>query len=162
MGHDHLRHQAALIRQALLDQGYLDEHFTQLEELNIIDPDFVVEDVVSMYYRESAQWITNIEEALEGGPIDFAKLDDNMTRFKGSSLSIGATKVKNKSKEFIKCCYERNEEGFEWQFLRSTLIKYGFDNAWVQRVMFCLENTQLSMLLNGSPLPFFRPSRGLR
>ncbi|XP_042486475.1 pseudo histidine-containing phosphotransfer protein 5-like isoform X2 [Macadamia integrifolia] len=123
MGHDHLRHQAALIRQALLDQGYLDEHFTQLEELNIIDPDFVVEDVVSMYYRESAQWITNIEEALEGGPIDFAKLDDNMTRFKGSSLSIGATKVKNKSKEFIKCCYERNEEGCK-KALEQVKIEY--------------------------------------
>ncbi|XP_043705252.1 uncharacterized protein LOC122655077 [Telopea speciosissima] len=29
-------------------------------------------------------------------------------------------------------------------------------------VMFCVENTQMGILLNGSPLPFFKPSRGLR
>ncbi|XP_042486865.1 uncharacterized protein LOC122091540 [Macadamia integrifolia] len=50
----------------------------------------------------------------------------------------------------------------EWSFLRKTLLHYGFNSTWVDRVMFCVESPQLAILLNGSPLNFFTPSRGLR
>lgn len=45
-------------------QGYLDEQFVQLEELqDDANPNFV-EEVVTLYYRDSARLVTSIEQAL--------------------------------------------------------------------------------------------------
>ncbi|KAJ0074898.1 hypothetical protein Patl1_33982 [Pistacia atlantica] len=80
-----LRRQLAAMRQSLFDQGYLDEQFIQLEELqDDANPSFV-EEVVTLYYRDSARLITNIDQALEKSPLDFNKLDGYMHQFKGSS-----------------------------------------------------------------------------
>ncbi|KAF2323473.1 hypothetical protein GH714_035646 [Hevea brasiliensis] len=67
--------------------GFLDEQFLQLEELqDDANPNFV-EEVVTLYYRDSARLILNIEQALERNPLDFNKLDILMHQFKGSSSS---------------------------------------------------------------------------
>lgn len=45
-------------------QGYLDEQFIQLEELqDASNPNFV-EEVVTLYYRDSARLVQNIDQAL--------------------------------------------------------------------------------------------------
>lgn len=45
-------------------QGYLDEQFIQLEELqDDANPNFV-EEVVTLYYRDSTRLMNNIEQAL--------------------------------------------------------------------------------------------------
>ncbi|CAK7356758.1 unnamed protein product [Dovyalis caffra] len=76
MERNQLRRQIALTRQSLLDQGFLDEQFIQLEELqDDANPNFV-EEVVTLYYRDSAKLIHNIERALslarQAGPADTA------------------------------------------------------------------------------------------
>ena len=45
-------------------QGYLDEQFIQLEELqDDANPNFV-EEIVTLYYRDSSRLIFNMEQAL--------------------------------------------------------------------------------------------------
>ncbi|KAL0425023.1 UNVERIFIED_CONTAM: Histidine-containing phosphotransfer protein 4 [Sesamum radiatum] len=73
------------MKQSLFDQGYLDEQFVELEELqDDANPNFV-EEVVASYYRDSARLLLNIEQALERKPLDLMKLDNYMHQFKGSS-----------------------------------------------------------------------------
>ncbi|KAB2008031.1 hypothetical protein ES319_D10G070700v1 [Gossypium barbadense] len=106
-----IRMQLAIMRQSLFDQGHVDEQFVQLEELqDDANPNFV-EEVVTLYYRDSARIILNIEQALERKPFDFGKLDAYMHQFKGSSSSIGAKKVKAESTLFRECCKSGNGEG---------------------------------------------------
>ncbi|KAF5471964.1 hypothetical protein F2P56_008721 [Juglans regia] len=50
----------------------------------------------------------------------------------------------------------------EWSFLRAALCKIGFDFAWVELVMRCVESVSYSILVNGVPQSEFRPSRGIR
>ncbi|KAB5514065.1 hypothetical protein DKX38_027971 [Salix brachista] len=66
--------------------GYLDEQFNQLEDLqDEANPNFV-EEVVTLFYSDSARFIHNIEQAMINKPnIDYGKLDDYMHQFKGSS-----------------------------------------------------------------------------
>ncbi|KAK2654649.1 hypothetical protein Ddye_014505 [Dipteronia dyeriana] len=106
------RRQLAVMRQSLFDQGYLDEQFIQLEELqDDANPNFV-EEVVTLYYRDSARLVTSIEQALrDKSPLDFNKLDSYMHQFKGSSSSIGAKKVKAESTQFREYCRAGNGEG---------------------------------------------------
>ncbi|XP_040996249.1 uncharacterized protein LOC121242444 [Juglans microcarpa x Juglans regia] len=50
----------------------------------------------------------------------------------------------------------------EWSFLRAALCKMGFDFAWIELVMRCVESVSYSILVNGVPQSEFRPSRGIR
>ncbi|KAJ8773461.1 hypothetical protein K2173_004291 [Erythroxylum novogranatense] len=111
MERSHLHRQLVLARQTLFDQGYLDEQFIQLEELqDDANPNFV-EEVVTLHYRDSARLIYNIEQALEKTALDFNKLDSYMHQFKGSSSSIGAKKVKAECTLFREYCRAGNGEG---------------------------------------------------
>ncbi|KAE8735241.1 Histidine-containing phosphotransfer protein 4 [Hibiscus syriacus] len=111
MDRNRLQHQAACMRRSLFDQGYLDEPFIQLEELqDDANPNFVQE-IVTLFYTDSARLIQNIEHALSTRPTDFNKLDDYMHQFKGSSSSIGAKKVTDECTVFGEYCSAENAEG---------------------------------------------------
>ncbi|KAL0415181.1 UNVERIFIED_CONTAM: Histidine-containing phosphotransfer protein 4 [Sesamum latifolium] len=111
-----MQRQLANMKQSLFDQGYLDEQFIQLEELqDDSNPNFV-EEVVTLYYRDSARLIHNIDQALEKNPLDFGKLDSYMHQFKGSSSSIGAKKVKIECTQFREYCRTGNAEGCKKTF----------------------------------------------
>ncbi|KAB1204335.1 Histidine-containing phosphotransfer protein 4 [Morella rubra] len=113
----HLQRQLDM-KRSLLDQGYLDEQFIQLEELQDDDnPDFV-EETVTTFYNNSARFLQNIEHTLGDCPIDFPKLDNYMHHFKGSSSSIGATRVKNECTRFIEYCQAANAQGCVRTFLQ--------------------------------------------
>lgn len=51
---------------------------------------------------------------------------------------------------------------FEWNFLMEIMKKLGFSETWCNMVFQCISTTSLSVLLNGSPTEFFKPTRGLR
>ncbi|GMN37133.1 hypothetical protein TIFTF001_006577 [Ficus carica] len=85
MERNQLRRQIAVMRQSLFDQGFLDEQFVQLEELqDDANPNFV-EEIATLYYRDSSRLIHNLDQALEKSPLDFNKLDNYMHQLKGSS-----------------------------------------------------------------------------
>lgn len=50
----------------------------------------------------------------------------------------------------------------EWSFLSRVLIKMGFHESWVQKVMSCLSTASYSVLINGHPYGNISPTRGLR
>ncbi|CAI9281069.1 unnamed protein product [Lactuca saligna] len=107
----HMLRDIANTRKSFFDQGYLDEQFIQLEELqDNSNPNFV-EEVVTLFYRDSARFLYNLDQALEKRPLDFNKLDSLMHQFKGSSSSIGAKKVKIECTNFRAYCNAQNAEG---------------------------------------------------
>ncbi|KAK9102311.1 hypothetical protein Sjap_019565 [Stephania japonica] len=111
MGSNQLKTQLATMRDALFKQGYLDEQFIQLEELqDDANPNFV-EEVVTLFFRDSVRLINSVEQALEKTPPEFDKLDKYMHQFKGSSSSIGAAKVKSETSLFREYCKQGNAEG---------------------------------------------------
>ncbi|CAL5199949.1 unnamed protein product [Lathyrus oleraceus] len=111
MDRNNCRRQVAAMKQSLFDQGLLDEQFIQLEELqDDANPNFV-EEIVTLYYRDSSRLISNLEQTLERNPLDFNKLDTIMHQFKGSSSSIGAKKVKAESSQIREYCRTGNAEG---------------------------------------------------
>ncbi|XWS70300.1 hypothetical protein CRYUN_Cryun03dG0036100 [Craigia yunnanensis] len=111
MDRNRLQHQVTSMRRSLFDQGYLEEQFIQLEELQDDANPYFVQEIVTLFYNDSARFIQNIEQALSSKPIDFSKLDDYMHQFKGSSSSIGAKKVTNECSVFREYCSAENAEG---------------------------------------------------
>ncbi|XP_057977406.1 histidine-containing phosphotransfer protein 4 [Malania oleifera] len=118
MERNQLYRQVALMKQSLFDQGFLDEQFIQLEELqDDANPNFV-EEIVTLFYRDSARIILNIQQALERSPLDYNSLDSYMHQLKGSSSSIGAKKVKDECTQFREYCKAGNGEGCMRTFQR--------------------------------------------
>ncbi|KAM3411856.1 hypothetical protein ACQJBY_003495 [Aegilops geniculata] len=111
MEYANLRRQAASLKRSLFDQGYLDEQFCQVEDLqDEASPNFA-EEVVSLFFKDSARLVTNIEQAMEKYPKDFNRWDAHMQQLRGSCFSIGASKMNNECTSFRNSCGEENAEG---------------------------------------------------
>ena len=50
----------------------------------------------------------------------------------------------------------------EWDFLRGIMVKLGFLEIWIDRVMCCVFTPSFSVCINGKAYGNITPSRGLR
>ena len=50
----------------------------------------------------------------------------------------------------------------EWSFLESMMEKLSFNKQWITLMMLCVTIVSYSILINGAPQGFIRPSRGIR
>ncbi|KAJ6413909.1 HISTIDINE PHOSPHOTRANSFER PROTEIN [Salix viminalis] len=95
----------------LFNEGFLDDQFNQLQQLqDESNPDFVVE-VVTLFFEDSERLLNELAKALEQQSIDYRKIDAHVHQLKGSSSSIGAQRVQKVCIAFRNYCEERNIEG---------------------------------------------------
>ena len=50
----------------------------------------------------------------------------------------------------------------EWNYLQALMLKMGFHPKWVDLIMVGISSVSYSVLVNGIPSGFIRPSRGIR
>uniref|UniRef100_A0A8R7R6G8 Reverse transcriptase domain-containing protein n=1 Tax=Triticum urartu TaxID=4572 RepID=A0A8R7R6G8_TRIUA len=50
----------------------------------------------------------------------------------------------------------------EWSYLRAIMSKLGFADAWINRVMSCVETVSFPVRVNGNYSQIFKPSKGIR
>ncbi|KAI4377085.1 hypothetical protein MLD38_014771 [Melastoma candidum] len=82
------------MRKILLDEGYVDNQFVQLEQLVDNECPNFAQEVMVMYIEDSAKFVQNIERWLEEVPVNFVELDKALHQLKGSSASVGANRVR--------------------------------------------------------------------
>ncbi|CAK8572408.1 unnamed protein product [Lathyrus sativus] len=96
---------------SLFNEGFLDEQFKQLEQLqDETNPDFVVE-VVTLFFDDAERLLNELTTSLGQENIDFKRLDAYVHQLKGSSSSIGAQTVHKACISFRNFCAEKNIEG---------------------------------------------------
>ncbi|PIA39381.1 hypothetical protein AQUCO_02600089v1 [Aquilegia coerulea] len=95
----------------LVQEGFLDDQFNQLQQLqDESNPDFVFE-VVSVFFEDTDRLLNELGKTLDQQNVDFKKVDAHVHQLKGSSSSIGAQRVRNVCIAFRNCCEEQNIEG---------------------------------------------------
>ncbi|XP_050375959.1 histidine-containing phosphotransfer protein 4-like [Argentina anserina] len=62
------------MRQCFFDEGMLNEHYVQLEELELDNPHFA-EEVMNMFFRDSTKLIATLERALVGAAKVWSKVN---------------------------------------------------------------------------------------
>ncbi|XP_038988045.1 uncharacterized protein LOC120112546 [Phoenix dactylifera] len=62
----------------------------------------------------------------------------------------------------VKLDMERAYDRIRWSFLQQALEAYGFPRQWIGWVMGCVRGPKFSILVNGTPSPYFESSIGLR
>ena len=50
----------------------------------------------------------------------------------------------------------------EWDFLKAMMLRLGFHVKWVDLIMACVTSVTYSIMVNGEPKRYIRPTRGLR
>ena len=61
----------------------------------------------------------------------------------------------------IKIDTEKAFDTLEWSFSLNVLLLHGFSNTWVNWISQCISTPSFSIQINGSPIGFFKSSRGL-
>ncbi|KAE9459075.1 hypothetical protein RHGRI_021218 [Rhododendron griersonianum] len=106
-----LQKQLADYTRSLFNEGFLDDQFNQLQQLqDDSNPEFVVE-VVSLFFQDSQRLVNELAKDLEQQSVDFKKVDAHVHQLKGSSSSIGAQRVQKACISFRNYCDEQNIEG---------------------------------------------------
>lgn len=62
----------------------------------------------------------------------------------------------------IKVDIRKAYDSIEWDFLKATLLEYGFPTKLVQLIMTCVTTVRYSLLINGGVTPSFQAKKGLR
>lgn len=77
---------------------------------------------------------------------------------------IHSMKTSKKKKGFLalKLDLSKAFDRVEWTFIEKVLLAFGFSKNWTKLILQCISTTSFSILLNGSPGPTFKTSRGLR
>ncbi|KAF7813702.1 Histidine-containing phosphotransfer protein 1 [Senna tora] len=104
----HLQRQWRGYTKYLFMEGYLDDQFLLVQQLQDEEkPDFVVE-LASLFFHDSQRILDGLTNALNQESIDFKKVDSYVHQFRGSSSSIGAQRVKNACIVFRNFCEEKD------------------------------------------------------
>ncbi|GLT48514.1 hypothetical protein SLA2020_221350 [Shorea laevis] len=107
---DPSRQQIAAMRQSFFDEGILDEHFSQLEDLVDEDCPNFAEEVITLFYRDTTKLLDKIEKLLEQYPDEFPWIDKCLHQLKGTSASIGAIKIQAEASKIREFCKQGNLE----------------------------------------------------
>jgi histidine-containing phosphotransfer protein len=93
----------------LQQEGVLDEQFSQLMQLqDASNPDFVQE-VVQLYFEDSVQKIERVGTVVAAPQPDYNELDQIVHQFKGSSASLGASRIAQLCVKFREACQQTNQ-----------------------------------------------------
>ncbi|MED6169251.1 peroxiredoxin type-2 [Stylosanthes scabra] len=96
---------------SLFKEGFLDDQFNQLQQLqDESNPEFVVE-VVTLFFEDAERLLNELSKSLEQESIDFRRVDAHVHQLKGSSSSIGAQRVQRVCIAFKNFCEQQNVEG---------------------------------------------------
>ncbi|CAL1403199.1 unnamed protein product [Linum trigynum] len=136
------------------------ETMRQLRPISLCQ--FVYKIMTKIMAERLASFLTHIISEGQNGFIRDRQIIDNILL--GHEL-MHYLKVKTRGKKgymALKVDMEKAYDRVEWSFLLAVMNKMGFSSVWQGWILECLRSSSFSVLMNGTPSSYFKPSRGLR
>ncbi|KAM3760169.1 hypothetical protein ACB098_01G173700 [Castanea mollissima] len=103
MESDLLRQQISNMRQSLFVEEIHEYQFLQLEQLQDNENPNFLQEIMTLYFRESPKTIAIIDQAFREEHFNFPGMHKYLHQLKGSSASIGANKVTKEINQALEC-----------------------------------------------------------
>ena len=128
--------------------GFLDDQYTQLQQLkDESEPKFVLQ-VGTLFLEDSEKLLNELRSILDQQDVDFEKLDACVRKLMGSSASIGARRVKNVCMAFHNSCKKGSKEG-----CLKCLQQVAQEHLLVKRKLETLFKLETQILAAGGSVP---------
>ncbi|KQK08673.1 histidine-containing phosphotransfer protein 1 [Brachypodium distachyon] len=92
-------------------EGLLDTQFQELQMIQGPDMPNFISEVITLFCEDGERIINELAKLLDKPCVDFDRLDAIAHRFKGSSASVGALRVKNTCIQLHVFCKEKSLNG---------------------------------------------------
>ena len=99
-------------------------------------------------------------------------IDESQSAFVRSRQILDGVLIANESLKWLKkkknhwallkLDFQKAYDSVNWSFLKQVMVKLGFGNKWISRIMNSVCTASMSILLNSSPLKSFKLEKGLR
>ena len=76
--------------------------------------------------------------------------------------TLHAMHIRKKGALALKLDVSKAYDRVEWGFLKGMMVKLGFSEVWMDRVMSCVSTPSFSVRINGKAYGNITPSRGIR
>ncbi|XP_068652638.1 histidine-containing phosphotransfer protein 1-like [Aristolochia californica] len=106
-----LKKQRYELVNSMLEEGFLDENFSQLEELgDETNPSFLGE-LISLFIEDAQRILSELTKTLGEADVDFKNADALVHQVKGTSSSVGGQKIVQACIECRQFCENKDLEG---------------------------------------------------
>jgi hypothetical protein len=116
----------------------------------------IITKVIAMRLKPILPFVISKEKA---GYMEGRKIMDSVILAHEVIHSLKMTKTPGM---LIKLDLSKDFDRISWQYMRSLLEAFGFDNHWVDWIMRLTSSAFFSILVNGMPSQPFSPTRGIR
>ncbi|KAK9950635.1 hypothetical protein M0R45_006113 [Rubus argutus] len=89
-------------------------------------------------------------------------IHDNIITASETVHSIRVNRAATDPRFVLKLDISKAFDRVEWVFLQQILSRIGFADSWVSLIMRCVTSVSFSILWQGRPVGFFKPTRGIR
>lgn len=107
-------------------------------------------------------WLPELIAGEQSTFVGGRQIQDNIPIVQEVLHQLRIRQRRRKFQAVLKLDMKKANDRVEWDFLEACLLKMGFSEWWVNRVMKRVALVSFSVKFNGEPLPYFQPSRGIR
>ena len=139
------------------------KHPKKLEEFRPISLcNFAYKIISKVLANRLKPWLLELIEAEQSAFVGGRQIHDNILVVQEVLHQLRVRRRKKKVQAILKLDMQKAYNRIEWDFLKACMLKMGFNERWVHLIMQYVTTTSLSIKVNGEPLNYFQPTRGIR
>lgn len=136
------------------------ESITQFRPISLCNFNYKI--IAKVLANRLKRWLPDLITPEQSAFVQGRQIQDNIFIVQEVIHQLKIKKRKKRFQAILKLDMQKAYDRVEWDFLKACLLKTGFHTRWVSMIMHYVTTATFSVKVNGEPMEYFSPTRGLR